>query len=187
MKMEISVRPDLEEHIKRLDQHMKLVREKQNSKEGRWARQKRREFIANAFKKHPKDQDEDLTIPPMSSGDHPERPHGVQAVMETDKDDDEVRVVDSCVQYLKENLTDSDSDSEDDTNQGTKQISDGDYAPDSMSSGELEMFFTDSDDTGPVIPNSVYGYTGIINNHNTCYFNATIQMLALTLLSSHFH
>jgi hypothetical protein len=97
-------------------------------------------------------------------------------MIEVDKGDAEAPEGESLVPCPTENVIVSDSDSEDDTkNQRIVHMSDGDYAPDSMSAGELDLFFTDSDDTGPVVPSNAYGYTGIINSHNTCYFNATMQ------------
>ena len=75
-------------------------------------------------------------------------------MIEADKGDAEVHEGESLVPYPTENVMISDSDSEYDTNQRIVHISDGDYTPDSTSAGELELFFTGSDDTGLVVPNS---------------------------------
>jgi hypothetical protein len=54
----------------------------------------------------------------------------------------------------------------------------GNYVDDSITEEELALFLVEDD--APVFSNSqiALGYTGISNQHNTCYFNALMQLLA---------
>ena len=170
-ELRVEVPRELELHLCQLHAAGEARRTKQKEPSERNKRQERRRFIAKALRK--KLPEDDPTIC-SSSQEAVNRSECSQVDTQFDTDDDET-FVDEESQFMEENLTDSDSGDE------CESIykEEANYVPDEITAEDLEMFFTDRDEANAHVPsNRELGYTGITNRNNSCYFNATMQLMA---------